>query len=371
MKLFSKTICSSMLIGVLSLNTYANLEEIPRVKVLDKMMTTINPTAELDGPLFRNTEVAKLQYGSEFAKTLIQEAHKRAKFLLEEGNTQAYYGFLTLALTVPLHEGLYMHVREVNDQPGLCNQHANSGNILFAYTQEKLDAKYTAEELAEAKLKGPTFKNFTQYFKTPGNSFFPDCDSLKDDQVIRQIIRGGDGSDLGAMQLSIRWHYDIFLAQEQYKSLRKTMSYGLNFLMSGYKKVLYNWRSSKKVRLYANGRTSKKKWKTWMSCLRSRNDRTQIDYEKLIRGTWAGKYNSGNLGQTCRFADTNGPYASHDTGFKRNLDKVLDFPNQEKIGVFDSISFSMNPEVKAAYDEIVTNFKEQKNSRISIEKILE
>lgn len=371
MKPLSKTLCTTALLGLISMNTLGNSQEIPRVKVLDSMMTTINPLAELDGPLFKNTEEAKKAYGTVFARTLIQEAHKKAKFLLEEGNEEAYYGFMTLALTVPLHEGLYMHFRETNDQKGLCNQHASSGNILFAYTQDKLDTKYTSVELSEKKTKSTTFKNFEKYFKAGETPFFPDCDTVSDQQVTRQLIRGGDGSDVGAMQLSIRWHYETFLAQEQYKSLRKTMKYGINYLMSGYKKVLYNWNSRKKVSLYDGKSKKKKRWKKWMSCLKDRNNSKKIDFQKLVRGTWAGKYNSGNLGLTCRFANTRGSYASHDKGFKRNLDKVLDFPNKEKIGIYDSVSVSMNDDVKAAYDQIINNFENKENNRTDIEKILE
>jgi hypothetical protein len=405
-----KALCKTMLIGLIGLNASANIgvttlpvasaidttstleannsdtqtdvinevqvevpqveTEISRVKVLDKMMTTINPNSVIDGPIFKNTDEAKKAYGSELAKTIIQEAHKRAKFLLDEGNTQAYYAFITLALTVPLHEGLYLHVREVNDSTGLCNQHASSGNILFSYTKTKLDEKYTAAELAEKKLKSTTYKNFEKYFKDGENSFFPDCDKVANVKNIKQIIRGGDGSDIGAMQLSIRWHYETFLAQEQYKSLRKTVKYGINFLMSGYKTVLYNWDSRKKKSLYFDGKVRKKRWKTWMKCLKKSGTSKDLDYSKLVRGTWAGKYNSGNLGSTCRFANARGHYAAHDKGFKKNLDKVLDFPNQEKIGVFDSVSFSMNDEVKQAYDQIINNFKEEKSERSHIDKIL-
>ena len=408
MKPMCKTFCKTMMIGIIGLNASANtavdtipfanansLEkiskveksstetnviknsavnaknfksaEISRVKLLDSMMTTISPSAVLEGPVFKNTEADKKAYGSELARTIIQEAHKRAKFLLDEGNTQAYYAFITLALTVPLHEGLYLHFREVNDSKGLCNQHASSGNILFAYTKDKLDAKYTAVELEEKKLNSTTFKNFKSYLKDGENPFFPDCDKVAQEQKIRQIIRGGDGSDIGAMQLSIRWHYETFLAKEQYKSFRKTVSYGVKFLMAGFKPVLYNWDS--KVKKTFAGET--KRWNKWMKCLRKSSDKKELDYQKLVRGTWAGKYNSGHIRKTCRFEDTRGPYAAHDKGFKSNLGKVLDFPNQEKIGLFESVSFNMNDEVKSAYDQVINNFKEEKSERAHIDNILE
>lgn len=370
MNLLKKTI--STLVVLNSLTSFAATPQVetPRVKVLDKMMTTINPNAVLEGPIFTNVEEAKVAYGSEFVKTIIQEAHKRAKFLLDEGNHEAYYAFLTLALTVPLHEGLYMNVREVNDSKGLCNQHANSGNILFAYTKEKLDEKYSQSELTQKKLKSTTFKNFETYFKTEGSSFFPECQDVAQDQVIRQIIRGGDGSDIGAMQLSIRWHYETFLAKEQYKSFRKTIRYGVNFLMQGYKRVLYNWNSRSKKKMWYRGSVKKKRWSTWMKCLKNPTTK-KLDYSKLIRGSWGGKYNSGSIAETCRFTETNGHYANHDKGFKRNLDRITDFPNQEKIGIFKKVSFKLNDEVKTAFNQIIHNYENKKNERASIEKVLE
>jgi len=343
--------------------------EVPRVKVLDRMMTTIHPDAVLEGPIFTNVEEAKVAYGSEFVKTIIQEAHKRAKFLLDEGNEEAYYAFLTLALTVPLHEGLYMNVREVNDSKGLCNQHASSGNILFSYTKEKLDAKYSSSELATKKTKSTTFKNFSKYFKTDESPFFPECQDVSENQVIRQIIRGGDGSDIGAMQLSIRWHYETFLAKEQYKSFRKTIRYGVNFLMQGFKPVLYNWKSRSKKKMWFRGSVKKKRWNSWMKCLKNPITK-KLDYSKLIRGTWGGKYNSGSIAETCRFAESNGNYANHDKGFKKNLARITDFPNQEKIGIFKKVSFKLNDEVKSAYNQIIHNFEKKKNERTSIEKVL-
>ncbi|OUR96746.1 hypothetical protein A9Q84_10420 [Halobacteriovorax marinus] len=369
MSLLKKTISTLVILNSLAGFAATEQSEIARVKVLDKMMTTIDPGAVLDGPIFKNTDAAKLAYGSEFVKTIIQEAHKRAKFLLDEGNEKAYYAFLTLALTVPLHEGLYLHFRETNDSKGLCNQHASSGDILYAYTKEKLDAKYTPSVLAAKKLKSTTYKNFTKYFKNGDSPFFPDCDKVADDQVIRQIIRGGDGSDIGAMQLSIRWHYETFLAKEQYKSFRKTVRYGVNFLMQGYKPVLYNWNSRSKKKMWFRGSVKKKRWSSWMKCLKHPTTK-KLDYAKLIRGTWAGKYNSGSIAETCRFADTRGSYANHDKGFKKNLDRIHDFQDQEKIGIFKQVSFKLNDEVKSAYNQILSNYEKNKNVRTEIEKVL-
>ncbi len=366
MSLLKKSICTLALLNTMSASVLASDSTISRVSALDRMMTTINPNVEIDAPIFKNTDEAKKKYGSKFIKVLLQEAHKKASFLLEEGNIKAYNAFMTLALTVPLQEGLYLHVREINDSKGLCNDHANSGDLIFAYTKEKLDEKYTAEELAEKKLSSTNYKHFNQYFKTGENPFFPDCKDVKDSQVIRQIIRGGDGTDLGAMQLSIRWHAENYLAKDGHKSLRKTFAYGLNYLMEGFKPLIYNFKSTSKV------------WEERVKCLRKlekwhvfASKRTYtIDYKNVVRGTWAGKYNSGNLNKTCRFADSSSPYKGHDEGFLKNLNKVLDIENLDKIGVFDSTAFELDEASRGAYEQVISNFKNEENNRDKIEEIL-
>ncbi|ATH07268.1 hypothetical protein BIY24_04755 [Halobacteriovorax marinus] len=366
MSLVKKSICTLAVLSTLATNALEAESPIQRVTALDRMMSTINPNVEIDAPLFRNTDEAKKAYGSEYIKILVQEAHKKAEFLLNEGNVKAYNAFMTLALTVPLQEGLYLHVRETNDSKGLCNDHSNSGDLIFAYTEEKLEEKYTADELEQKKSSSTNYKYFVQNFKTGENPFFPDCKNVQDNDVIRQIIRGGDGTDMGAMQLSIRWHTENYFAKDGHKSLRKTFAYGLKYLMEGFKPLIYNFKSTSKT------------WEKRVECLRKLEKwhvfpskrKYSIDYKKVIRGTWAGKYNSGNLNKTCRFADSGSPYKGHDEGFLKNLDKVLDIENLEKIGVFDSTSFEMNEESRSAYEQIISNFKNEENNRDKIEAIL-
>ena len=63
-------------------------------------------------------------------------------------------------------------------------------------------------------------------------------------------------------------------------------------------------------------------------CLIEENGfKKKINYISLIKGIWAGRYNSGSLSQTCRFVDANSPYRKHNLGFAQNLNKVLNFEN--------------------------------------------
>ena len=336
---------------ILTLSFYSNAE-LPRLKHLDGMMNTINPEVRTTGPIFQNDSELKGIYGDKLMEIILQEAHKKASRYLEVGNTQAYYSFLVLALTVPLQEGLYLHFRDVSDSRTLCNQYASDGLVLFASNPEKLEEKYTPIELEEAMKNSKTYMRFNEYLKTANNPFFPNCENFYSEAPIRQMIRGGDGSDIGIMQVSIRWHYDIFLANKMYTSVRESVRYGLNHLMNGFRPVLAN----------------AKKYK----CVQKRIGlfKKEISYTKIIRGIWAGKYNSGSIGKTCRFAKFNSPYASHDKHFLKNLNKVLKYDKNPIIGEGDSLGFKVSDKTHSILREIITNFKNKTNQRTNLESIL-
>lgn len=330
------------------------LDNLPRIKFYDRMMTTINPEAEISGPIFINREQEKSQYAQELMKIILEEAHKKAIRYYNAEDYQAYYSFLVLALTVPLQEGLYMHFREVHDTTTLCNQHASIGNILFAPTPEKLEEKYEPAVLEEKKASSSVYKHFQLALKNPERPLFPDCTNFEaTNGPIRQVVRGYDGSDMGMMQLSIRWHYDEFYSQKGIQSVRKTIRYGLNHLMNGFRPVLANQKNYKCLR------------KGWFLFKKK-----ELSYENLIRGVWAGKYNSGSIKKTCRFADINSKYKAHDTGFSKNLDKVLAYDENRIIGASETLGFKVNDQTHAVLKEVITNFKKKTNNRESIDSFI-
>lgn len=302
-----------------------------RVGFLDKMMFTINPQVQTEGPIFVDSEVSKRQdYTSEVFKIILSTAHEKAKSYLEAGDTQGYYAFMVLGMTVPLQEGLYMHFRETTNDGTLCNPDANEGMIIG-------EAAKTTKE------------HFDVYLKSGEVPFLADCEKVSDTPVLKQIIRGHDGSDMGMMQVSLRWHYDDFLANRKYESVQRSVEYGLNFIMQGYRQI------------YRNASD--------YSCLTTFFLKN-IKYENLIRGAWAGKYNSGNIRQTCRISDRSSPYRGHDEHFEENLQKVLSFPETGEISVFSDFTIKLNADVKAAVVEVIENFKNESNKRQAIEKIL-
>ncbi|EQC46630.1 hypothetical protein [Bacteriovorax sp. Seq25_V] len=415
---------SAILSTILLVNMAQASEAPARVKWMDKMFYTVNRNVDLQAPIWVNTEAERNSYGTEYMKSLITSAHKIAKKYLEYGDHEAYNAFMMLSLTFPLHEGLYMSFRETKDEKGLCYEPANSGDIMFQQTKKKifenvqvnLESEFASEEekrqleiLKESDIENfeklrnilvddythiklqekkesiantespSNYRHFKKYLKGGENPFIVECSDVKEDQIIRQIIRGGDGTDIGPVQLSLRWHFDNFIGKKYYESIDKTFDYGLNFIHAGFKKLYYDSTNSKKA----------------MSCVMTGG---KVDLNKLIRATWSGKYNQGQVSKSCRIDDINKlaelekesskltrkirfvssrskkqKYQEKvtqleneikmikrhpDFHFKNNLEKVNGFLDKKSVGYTDSISFETSKEVKDAIDEIINNFNE-------------
>lgn len=327
-----------------------------RVTMLDKMTFALSPGQKLDGPHFLNTEEGRNKYGSVYLSTLLQEAHKVAAPYLQMGDEKAYYSFMVLALTVPLHEGLWMHFVRTTDEAGVCNPYAQSGKTLIAPKEEDYYAM-SEEQLEKRKEEVlQTYLNFYKSLKSGPRPFLANCNDLANQTDIMHIIRGYDGSDVGAMQLSIRWHLDEFFAKEEYKSLRETFKYGLNFIYKDSFSQLY------KVATMGKPQSSfeKKLYKNAKKCLFDGGlfKKKEFSYENLIRGSWAGKYNSGSVFNACRFDKRD---SKHDIGFMKNLNKVYNFLLKDKVGYMNDLSFKVDTNVKGALDEIICNY----NNKVS------
>jgi hypothetical protein len=318
-------------IAALSLLSTTAFSQENRNKALDRMMYTINPQIAYKGPVYNDVaDVAtKTKYASEIVKLILKEADSKGSRYLEAGDFQAYYAFLTLGLTVPLHEGLYLQFRTASG-PGVCIPTTQNGDLV--------------KSAGDA-----TYKMFVQFFKTPDKPFIPNCEQIANDKYT-QIIRGGDGSDLSIMQVSIRWHFDDFLANKKYEDVSKTLNYGMWHIMNGFNPVYRNIDSYSCV--ITSGLFKKKK----------------IDYVKLIRGVWAGKYNSGNIAQTCRFADPASPYAKNDAGFEKNLSKILNFNGTITADLVGD--FKLDQASSDAIKEVISNLKNNTNNRAALERLI-
>lgn len=315
-------------------------EEKARNKMLDRMMYTINQDIAVTGPVFRDqaTREERNKYGSEMVKLMLKEAHQKAKKYLEVEDTQGYYAFLTLALTVPLQEGLYIQYRGV--KADVCNSAANSGELI-------------------QKAGTTSYNHFMQYLAGGERPFLVPCEKINPENGLTQIIRGYDGSDLSVMQVSVRWHFDDFLANRKFENTVQTLNYGYKVLMDGYDPV---YRNIADYECLGGGKSG------GLGGLFKKKKTSELDYTKLIRGVWAGKYNSGSIAKTCRFADSSSPYKHHDEGFEKNLNKVLNFNGT--IGSGGELDFTLDQDAAAAFKEVVTNLKNKTNDRKNLEKVL-
>ncbi len=304
-----------------------------RATILDRSMLSLHPQAQIEGPIF-DYHGDRQAYGDYFFSILINEAHEQASRYLKQGDTQGYYAFMLLALTVPLHEGLYVQFRTVDNTPGLCQESLNNGTRL----QNEIAREFFQQTFLEVNSHNK---------EVP---YAVSCDQLIEEKRINQLISGGtDGSDISVMQVNVRWHYDNFLGRGDYRSVERSIRYGLAYLMRGFRPVYANYEN--------------------YHCLIE--DKSDINYEGLIRGTWAGQYNSGNITRTCRFADSSSPYTERDMGFKNNLEKVYEIANGGMIGFNRQLELKVSYEVRAALEEIIVNFLNQSNDRDAIEQILE
>lgn len=303
---------------------------------LDRMMYTINPAVSVSGPVYRDQSDAatKNVYGTELVRLILKEADRQATQYREAGDMKAYYAVLTMALTVPMQEGLYIQYRGV--EGNVCNPNANNGDLL-------------------KKGSATTYDIFNQYFKTAETPFFPNCEDINTNNVT-QIIRGGDGSDLSVMQVSIRWHFDDFLALKKYESVEKTLQYGISHLMKGFNPV---YRNVSAYDCLTNGKGG---------IFKKKKAQKELSYTDLIRGVWAGQYNSGSINKTCRFADSSSPFKGHDKGFERNLNKVLAFNGVLSVDMVGD--FKLDSDVAAAFKEVVTNVQNGTNNNTALKAVL-
>lgn len=308
----------------------------PRDTKIDKMFYSINPSIKLTGPVYKDDSSVeeKNKYGSEIVRLLIKKAHEQGKSYLEAGDYKAYNAILAMALTVPLQEALYIQFRNVEGTDA-CNYEANSG------------------ELVKKSSEG-NYVLFNQYLKSYPTPFLPDCSEIRGDRMT-QIIRGGDGTDMSLMQVSIRWHGDDFFANKKYENVEQTIEYGIGHLMKGFNAV---YRNVKEYKCIASGGG-------WFF----KRKPVVINYVNLIRGIWAGQYNSGSITKTCRFDEFNSDYKKHDAGFERNLNKILNFDGQNLTA--DLITtFKLDSDAAAAITEISNNIKYETTSTSAVRAVL-
>ncbi len=267
--------CILILSSLLSTQVYAR-------DWLAKQMFSINPTIQLYGPI--QGTVSSKQYKTQVLRIILEEAHEQAREYLQVEDYDGYWGFIIAAMTVPLHEGSNIHFRQVRNDGTKCQDRSNSGSIFASST------RYT--------------NVFNRIFKDGSPVVLPECEEISQQEFLTQLLHGHDGSDVGIMQVNLYWHERNYLSSGLWKSVRNSIRYGLQLVKNGYNGIYRN--SSRYNCVFTNG---------------------NLDYDKMIRGAWAGIYNSGNLASSCRFANPASDWARNDINFKNSLDKIKALDN--------------------------------------------
>lgn len=298
--------------------------------ILNNVMATVNPNAGIVGPVYRHKTKQKDQYGDQLLKIILSEAHRSAKKYEAEGNTDAYNAFMILALSVPNQEGLMVHFREVKARSKYCRDDRSQGKGIKS---------------SKAKKQFQRTLNNRGLLRDPNNGFLVPCEKIEGAKNYTQLIVGGsDGSDVGIMQLSALWHYEEFLKEVKYASVKSTVRYGLSYI---------------KRRFHSNLMKNKE-------CIM--NEDGSVNYTDLIRGSWSA-YNGGPS-SFCRFADSTSPHASKDKGFKGSVQKTLDFNDGRFFGFNEDGQLPLSEDAKAALNEVVSNFENGTSKKEAFNKFV-
>lgn len=342
--IFKKAVLSAALIG--SMNSQAAF-----LNILDRSMATINPEANISGPIYRHETKKEDTYGDELAKILLQESHRLAKDYLKEGNTEAYYAFLILSLTVPNQEGLYVHFREVPADKDNCRDDRSQGKKIASKTAQK------QFQQALNNKKGGFFSNRS----AQKEGFLLPCSLMSgDEKTYRQLIVGGsDGSDVGIMQVSALYHYDNYLKPQKFTSVKETVRYGLSYIKRRFDRAIGKFSSPE----YVADATSS------YACFTDSNGKR--NYQAIIQGSWSA-YNGGPA-QTCRFTkidDKDNPWAGHDKGFLGSMKNTTDLNKGRFFGFNEEGQLPLSENMKKALAEVVNNYEQKTNNRQFIAQII-
>jgi hypothetical protein len=330
----------TLILAALATTMTANAKLIP-YSTFHKAFNTVNPqvTSTLQGPMLDIKSADYSDYANKIIKIALEESHKNASEYLRTKEYKKYYAMMLMGLTVPMHEGLFIHFRKTAHIPSECSQEKQSGQTI--------------------KHKKYGVPNFLKAFVNKPTPFFAKCADLRNRQAITQLIAGGgDGSDVGIMQISVAWHYENFLEKEKYRSVRSTINYGSSHLNRGMKSIARN-ASKHKCILKSDG---------------------TINHLKLAKATWGGWYNGGSTKQACRFADKNSPHVNKDAGFAKNLDNMIAAGNGGKFGITvardketnQAQGFwpSVSTQSRSVIKEIVANLYAGTNNRTQLKKLI-
>lgn len=175
----------------------------------------------------------------------------------------------------------------------------------------------------------------------------PDCKNFNNTRAI-QLVGSGDRLGSGIMQLTGA-NFKQDFATNNFLSVRDTIHDGMAYFIDTFKHAL---RKSPQ-------------------CIQNKNG--TINYQSLVRGSWAA-YNGGPEA-FCRFSNPKAKWHENDIGFKEDFDLVLASGVDSRGHKLESyyqhyLKDTANENMKAAFDEIINNFKNGKNNTNYLNTVL-
>lgn len=297
---------------------------------------------------------------------IIQSADKLAKedwYHPEENIYKHYNLFLLLSLVVPSHESALSHftLREKSKYCYFSNDVLNpihpKDHIVDFYQKAIMNLDSGAKGYAkqkrrfESKIRNANFltKYYPVFKKAMGEIPFElkHCDNVNSNNVY-QLMFSGDYADIGMFMLNAKSHGDFF-ARGGILNFDQVREYALKFLYSGFHKISLNSED--------------------YDCLK---DLSKHDFEEysqnILKGAWAGRYNSGNTGKTCRFKNPSDKFYSNDISYARSLKKFFK-PTERKISLFEKL-LPLESIERKAFAELMENVKNQTNNRTYLDQVM-
>jgi hypothetical protein len=227
---------------------------------------------------------------------------------------------------------------------------------------------------------------------------FKSCSKLDDREEVNQLLFANDYSDVGLMMFNSTYHSEFFSTGKIFK-FDDVIDHGLEYLYQGYLAVAFHnlytktqkdelWKR-KYGRRYPYHKHAKK-----LSCFDGQDARTFKGRTFVMRGAWAGKYNSGQVSKSCRFTSKNknylnGKFRKNDTNYQTNLAKLFkDYKNdQNEVDAFQSAFSEVSKAYiksslfhlylpkgsleEKAFRELIDNVYHGKNSRMFLKEVLD
>lgn len=242
----------------------------------------------------------------------------------------SFYTYLITALAVFQHESRLSHFREVPSE--YCSQKKN--DLTYSKKKSGYMGRY-ALQLQES------------IFRNPYNILTPNCDNLKTQKAVTQLISSSNHDDFGIGQLNIYWH-PLVISEEFAFNVYNSIDYSLSYLLEGFSRVRH---IIEEIKIFNKKESTKYANCDFWSQPFSTGRTLDKPYYNLVRATWAGTYNHGapgNPDKVCRFAESN----NHDKGFQQTLNSIVLNSNS-----FYHRYLPENSIERMALNEIVFNFK--------------